>query len=61
MILVDFNFLDLGQTIINHGLKIQKFKTLIIKYEDLEKDCYTTSHKLIEYILLLNGQNNKGR
>ena len=34
-----------------------KFKTLLLKYEDLEKDCYSTSHKLIKYILLLNGQN----
>ena len=26
MILVDFNFLDRGQIIINHGLKIQNLK-----------------------------------
>ena len=32
------------------------FKTLLVKYEDLEKDCYLTSHKLIEFILLLKGQ-----
>ena len=36
-----------------------KFKTLIIKYEDLEKDCYSTSHKIIKFILMLNGQNTK--
>ncbi len=34
-----------------------KFKTLLLKYEDLENDCYSTSHKLIKYILLLNGKN----
>ena len=34
------------------------FKTLLVKYEDLEKDCYLTSHKLIEFILLLKGQKN---
>ena len=32
------------------------FKTLLVKYEDLEKDCYLTSRKLIEFILLLKGQ-----
>jgi len=35
-----------------------KFKILLLKYEDLEKDCYSTSHKLIKFILLLNGHNN---
>ena len=55
MTLVDFNFLVHGQIIISLGLKI-KFKTLLVKYEDLEKDCYLTSHKLIEFILLLKGQ-----
>ena len=39
-------------------IKNTKFKTLLIKYEDLEKDCYSTSHKIIKYILLLKGQNN---
>ena len=36
----------------------KNFKTLLVKYEDLEKDCYLTSHKLIEFILLLKGQKN---
>ena len=34
----------------------KNIKTLLVKYEDLEKDCYLTSHKLIEFILLLKGQ-----
>ena len=29
-----------------------------MKYEDLEKDCYSTSHKLIKFILFLNGHND---
>ncbi len=36
----------------------KNIKTLLVKYEDLEKDCYLTSHKLIEFILLLKGQKN---
>ena len=54
-----FQFLGSWSDHYKSWIKNTKFKTLIIKYEDLEKDCYTTSHKLIEYILLLNGQNNK--
>ena len=34
----------------------KNIKTLLVKYEDLEKDCYLTSHKLIKFILLLKGQ-----
>ena len=37
----------------------KNIKTLLVKYEDLEKDCYLTSHKLIKFILLLKGQKKK--
>ena len=37
--------------------KNRKFKTLLIKYEDLQKDCYSTSHKIIKFILTLDAQN----
>ncbi len=40
-------------------IKNTKFKTLLVKYEDLEKDCYSTSHKIIKFILMLSGQNIK--
>ena len=53
MILVDFNFLGSWPDHYKSWIENRKFKTLLLKYEDLEKDCYTTSYKLIKYILLL--------
>ena len=52
-----FQFLGSWSDHYKTWIKNTKFKTLLIKYEDLENDCYSTSHKLIKYILLLNGKN----
>ena len=52
-----FQFLGSWSDHYKTWIKNTKFKTLLLKYEDLENDCYSTSHKLIKYILLLNGKN----
>ena len=52
-----FQFLGSWSDHYKSWTKNPKFKTLLIKYEDLEKDCYSTSHKIIKFILMLNGQN----
>ena len=54
-----FQFLGSWSEHYKSWIRNQKFKTLLVKYEDLEKDCYSTSFKLIQYILLLKGQENK--
>ena len=54
-----FQFLGSWRDHYKSWIENTKFKTLIIKYEDLEKDCYSTSHKIIKFILMLNGQNTK--
>ena len=52
-----FQFLGSWSNHYKTWIENTKFKTLLLKYEDLENDCYSTSHKLIKYILLLNGKN----
>ncbi len=52
-----FQFLGSWADHYKSWIKNTKFKTLLIKYEDLEKDCYSTSHKIIKFILMLNGKN----
>ena len=52
-----FQFLGSWSDHYKSWIENTKFKTLLLKYEDLENDCYSTSHKLIKYILLLNGKN----
>ena len=52
-----FQFLGSWSDHYKSWTKNPKFKTLLIKYEDLQKDCYSTSHKIIKFILMLNGQN----
>ena len=52
-----FQFLGSWSDHYKSWIKNTKFKTLLIKYEDLEKDCYSTSHKIIKFILMLNGKN----
>ena len=54
-----FQFLGSWQEHYKSWIKNQKFKTLLVKYEDLERDCYSTSLKLIQYILLLKGKASK--
>ena len=54
-----FQFLGSWQEHYKSWIKNQKFKTLLVKYEDLERDCYSTSLKLIQYILLLKGKESK--
>ncbi len=54
-----FQFLGSWSDHYKSWIKNTKFKTLVIKYEELENDCYSTSHKLIKYILLLTGQNKQ--
>ena len=54
-----FQFLGSWSGHYKSWIKNNKFKTLLVKYEDLQNDCYSTSHQIIKYILLLNGQNNK--
>ena len=54
-----FQFLGSWSEHYKSWIRNQKIKTLLVKYEDLEKDCYSTSLKLIQYILLLRGQENK--
>ncbi len=54
-----FQFLGSWSEHYKSWIRNQKFKTLLVKYEDLERDCYSTSLKLIQYILLLKGQENK--
>ena len=54
-----FQFLGSWQEHCKSWIKNQKFKTLLVKYEDLERDCYSTSLKLIQYILLLKGKESK--
>ena len=49
-----FQFLGSWSDHYKSWTKNPKFKTLLIKYEDLEKDCYSTSHKIIKFILMLN-------
>ena len=52
-----FQFLGSWSDHYKSWTKIPKFKTLLIKYEDLQKDCYSTSHKIIKFILTLDAQN----
>ena len=52
-----FQFLGSWSDHYKSWTKIPKFKTLLIKYEDLQKDCYSTSHKIIKFILTLDTQN----
>ena len=54
-----FQFLGSWQEHYKSWIKNQKFKTLLVKYEDLERDCYSTCLKLIQYILLLKGKESK--
>ena len=54
-----FQFLGSWQEHYKSWIKNQKFKTLLVKYEDLERDCYSISLKLIQYILLLKGKESK--
>ena len=54
-----FQFLGSWQEHYKSWIKNQKLKTLLVKYEDLERDCYSTSLKLIQYILLLKGNESK--
>lgn len=54
-----FQFLGSWSDHYKSWLKNTKFKTLLVKYEDLQNDCYSTSHKIIKYILLLNRQTSK--
>ena len=53
-----FQFLGSWPDHYKSWIQNKNIKTLLVKYEDLEKDCYLTSHKLIEFILLLKGQKN---
>ena len=52
-----FQFLGSWSDHYKSWTKNPKFKTLLIKYEDLQKDCYSTSHKIIKFILTLDAQN----
>ena len=52
-----FQFLGSWSDHYKSWTKNPKFKTLLIKYEDLLKDCYSTSHKIIKFILTLDAQN----
>ena len=54
-----FQFLGSWSDHYKSWIENRKFKTLLLKYEDLQKDCYSTSYKLIKYILLLTGQKNE--
>ncbi len=54
-----FQFLGSWKEHYKSWIKNKKFKTLLVKYEDLERDCYSTSLKLIQYILLLKGKESK--
>ena len=47
-----FQFLGSWSNHYKTWIENTKFKTLLLKYEDLENDCYSTSHKLIKYINL---------
>ena len=54
-----FQFLGSWSDHYKSWLKNSSFKTLLVKYEDLEKDCYSTSLKIIEFINFLKGENVK--
>ncbi len=54
-----FQFLGSWSDHYKSWLNNLSFKTLIVKYEDLEKDCYSTSLKIIEFIFFLKGQKVK--
>ncbi len=52
-----FQFLGSWSDHYKSWLKNPSFRTLLVKYEDLENDCYYTSIKIIKFINFLWGQN----
>ena len=54
-----FQFLGSWPDHYKSWLKNPSFRTLLVKYEDLEKDCYSTSLKIIEFINSLKSENVK--